>query len=172
MDLDINLSPQRFGHAIPFEDFQTLRREAPIWWSERDSCWVVSTHRLVERFNRDPSTFASGLGVGPPGEDSRNAPSILVTMDPPVHTNYRRLVIRPFTPRAIGDWDAVVHDIAKTAVNELVERGGGDFVTEVAARVPFRVVATMLGVPFDDEADVFAWSNAMIPNADPCSRAP
>jgi cholest-4-en-3-one 26-monooxygenase len=168
--LDIDLSAERFGREIPAEDFALLRREAPIWWSPRDSCWVVTTHRLVERINRDPSTFASGLGVGPPAEDSGKSPSILVAMDPPVHTAYRRLVARPFTPRAIAPLEPMVRSITSEVVYDMVERGGGDFITDIAARVPFRVIATMLGVPFEDEADLFAWSNAMIPNADPDYR--
>ncbi|MET0143920.1 MAG: cytochrome P450 [Ilumatobacteraceae bacterium] len=173
-ELDIDLSPQRFGQGIPVEDFELLRREAPIWWNEREACWVVSTHPLVERINRDPGHFSSqkGSGIGPPdGSTTARRPSILVEMDPPVHTSYRRLVIRPFTPRSIGEWEAKVREITRDAVAEFVAEGGGDFVTGVAARVPFRVIATMLGVPYEDERALFDLSNKMISNSDPDYRS-
>jgi cholest-4-en-3-one 26-monooxygenase len=57
--------------------------------------------------------------------------------------------------------------VVRGAVADFVASGGGDFVTAVAAAVPFRVMANMIGMPLEDEAEVTRWTAAIMPNSDP-----
>ena len=161
----IDLSDARFEQSVPFETFSYLRGHAPVWWWPEGSCWVVTTHELVEQMNRDWPTFSSAGGIVPPG--STLNPAVLLAMDPPEHTKYRHLVIPSFMPRAIGRIEADVRAIAEVAVADFVAAGGGDFVPDIAAAIPFRVMADLTGVPRSAERQIMQWGHAIAPNSDP-----
>ena len=161
----IDLSDARFEQSVPYETFAYLREHAPVWWWPEGSCWVVTTHELVEQMNRDFQTFSSAGGIVPPG--STLNPSVLLAMDPPLHTEYRRMVIPSFMPRSIAVLEARARAIAQEAVDEFVENGGGDFVPAIAAAIPFRVMAELTGVPRSAEAMIMEWGHAIAPNSDP-----
>jgi cholest-4-en-3-one 26-monooxygenase len=92
---------------------------------------------------------------------------ILLSMDPPEHTRYRRLVSKAFTPRAIARLEPQVREVARDCIGAFVTAGGGDFVLDVAVPIPLRVISAVMGVPRSAEPQVFAWSNAIIPSDDP-----
>jgi len=163
--LSIDLSDERFQQGVPFETFAQLREEAPVWWWPEGACWVVTTHELVEMMNRDFETYSSAGGIVPPG--STVNPRVLLAMDPPVHTEYRRMVIKSFVPRSIAALHDQVRDIADEAVAAFSDQGGGDFVIDIASAIPFRVMAAMTGVPRDAERLVMRCGNAISPNSDP-----
>ena len=164
---DIELADvDRFVAGVPWEWFARLREQAPLWW--HDGCWVVTSHELFQAVTRDWATFSSAGGTTPPG-DPGQAPQgqILLAMDPPEHTFYRRLASRLFTPRAVAALEPQVRDVARRRIGAFVAAGGGDFVLDVAAPIPLRVISTLMGVPETDEPKVFEWANAIIPSEDP-----
>lgn len=163
--ITIDLSDARFEQSVPYETFAWLRANAPVWWWPEGSCWVVTTHELVERMNRDWPGFSSAGGIVPPG--STLNPSVLLAMDPPEHTKYRHLVIPSFMPRAIGRLEADVRAIAEEAVADFARAGGGDFVPAIAAAIPFRVMADLTGVSRSAELQIMEWGHAIAPNSDP-----
>jgi len=163
--LSIDLSDERFERSVPYETFRLLRTEAPVWWWPDGACWVVTTHDLVETMNRDYETYSSAGGIVPPG--STVNPRVLLAMDPPEHTEYRRMVIKSFVPRSISALHDEVRTIAEEAVAAFRAEGGGDFVTEIASAIPFRVMAALTGVPRDAERLVMRCGNAISPNSDP-----
>ena len=87
---------------------------------------------------------------------------LMVTMDPPVHTRYRRLVNKGFTPRMIGELQQSIHSVADDIIDRICESGSADFVIDVAAELPLVVLAELLGVPAEDRSKMFDWSNRMI----------
>jgi cholest-4-en-3-one 26-monooxygenase len=93
--------------------------------------------------------------------------TIMLNMDPPQHTKYRRLVSTGFTPRMIAALEPHVREITKKIVDNVAKRGECDFVTEVAAELPLAVIAEMVGVPAEDQQKVFNWSNRLIGFDDP-----
>ncbi|HEV8297596.1 MAG TPA: cytochrome P450 [Acidimicrobiales bacterium] len=161
----VDLSDERFERGVPFDVLAQLRRDAPVWWWPEGSCWVVTTHQLVEMMNRDFESYSSEGGIVPPG--STINPSVLLAMDPPVHTEYRRMVIRSFVPRSIAALEADIRAIAHEAVDEFRAQGGGDFVPDIATAIPFRVMAHLTGVPRSAERMIMRWGNAIAPNSDP-----
>jgi cholest-4-en-3-one 26-monooxygenase len=161
----IDLTDARFVEGVPHETLALLRCEAPLWWWPEAGCWVVTAHRLVEAMNRDFETYSSEGGIIPPGLNIN--PSVLLAMDPPVHTEYRRMVIKSFVPRAIASIEQDVRAIADAAVADFVAAGGGDFITDIASAIPYRVMADLTGVPREAESKVMGWGNAIAPNTDP-----
>jgi cytochrome P450 len=167
---DIDLSPERFVDGVPFGDLHYLRENAPVWWSPSMACWVVTSYEFVEQCNRDWSGFSSSDGVVDPADAGAPKWKPITGLDPPEHGLHRRLVMAPFTPIPIGRLEEMVRQITRDAVASFVDDGGGDFVNAVACAVPFRVMATLTGVPLADQDVIVGWTNSVMPNADPDYR--
>jgi cytochrome P450 len=172
----------RFAQGFPHEWFTFLRREAPVWWhppteaiDDGDGFWVVSLHADVMALSRDWQTFSS---VGIPPRDGggvfifdsppeSGVGSMMLQMDPPQHTRYRRIVSAGFTPRMIRLFEEQIRRRTDEIVAEVLPRGGCDFVTDVAAELPLQAIAEILGVPQADRAKLFDWTNRLVGAQDP-----
>jgi cholest-4-en-3-one 26-monooxygenase len=173
---DINLIDKDvFTTGVPFEWFDLLRREAPVFWQEGTpeypGFWVVTRHADVVTVNRDWETYSSWVGgalLEPVVEEQlENLRMIMLNMDPPRHTKLRMLVKQGFTPRHIGELERHIREIANNIIDGVCEKGTCDFVTEVSAELPLQVIAEMLGVPHEDRHKMFEWSNRLVGNSDP-----
>jgi cytochrome P450 len=126
--------------------------------------WSFVRHRDLFGISRDHAAFTSVPAVGIFDYPVRTS---IINMDPPVHTRYRLIVNRGFTPRMIGRLTAAIDDQARRIVEEIAPRGEADLVTDVAAKLPGQVIAAMLGVPDADQAMVQRHTNAFIAPSDP-----
>jgi cholest-4-en-3-one 26-monooxygenase len=107
-----------------------------------------------------------GLEEIEPG-DFEQGGKLMLTMDPPDHTRYRKLVNRGFTPRTISALEPHIRELAAGIIDAAVARGTCDFVTDVAAELPLEAIAELIGVPLEDRHKIFEWSNRMIGSEDP-----
>jgi cholest-4-en-3-one 26-monooxygenase len=92
---------------------------------------------------------------------------LMLNMDPPQHTKFRRLASTGFTPRMIVRMEESIRRAAKIIVDDVISSGGCDFVTKIAAELPLVVIADIMGVPQEDRHLVFDWSNRLIGFDDP-----
>jgi cytochrome P450 len=76
--------------------------------------------------------------------------AMMLTTDPPRHTEYRRLINRSFTPRAAVGLEERITGLARRVVDAVIERGECDLVTDIAGELPSFVIADLLGIPLDD----------------------
>jgi cholest-4-en-3-one 26-monooxygenase len=168
---DIDLMDQdQFVSGVPHEAFALLRREAPVWWQDEPDGgghWAVTRYHDVVAVNRDVDTFSSGrkgaLLLDPPDETAAETMRLLMlNMDPPLHTRYRRLVNKGFTPRMVAQLEERIVRRTNQILDRVSERGECDLVTEVSSELPLQVIAELLGVPEEDRHLVFDWSNRMI----------
>jgi cholest-4-en-3-one 26-monooxygenase len=90
----------------------------------------------------------------------------MLTMDPPDHTRYRKLVNKGFTPRMINALEVQIRETTQRIIDDAVATGSVDFVIDVAAELPLQVIADLLGVPQEDRHNLFTWSNQMIAGQD------
>ncbi len=177
-DIDL-LDKDRFAGGIPHEWFTWLRANAPVFHHDEpdgDGFWVVTRHADIVTANRDAATFSSAQDRGgvvtldtpsAPVEGQEMAGNMMLFMDPPAHTRYRKLVNRGFTPRMIGALEPHLRDLTVHIVEDAVAKGECDFVVDVAAELPLEVIAELLGVPREDRFKLFEWSNRMIGADDP-----
>jgi cytochrome P450 len=93
------------------------------------------------------------------------APALL-GVDPPTHTRYRRLVSKPFTPRALQQVTDRVEERAVELLDGLAGRNRVDIVREYANLLPVAVIAEILGVPADMRDQFLAWGHAAAPVLD------
>jgi cholest-4-en-3-one 26-monooxygenase len=168
--VSVDLSDEQFGMEIPFETFAALRAAQPVYWYERGNCWVVTSYEHVEKINRDPRTFSSAGGPIPPDDPGHPELPIMLADDPPVHTVYRRMVNKDWTPRSVAARGGLVESVVSDVVAAFREKGAGDFVAEVAGPIPFRIIATMVGIPTEDARMLWEWTNTLMPSKDPDYR--
>ncbi|SEH00070.1 Cytochrome P450 [Nonomuraea solani] len=132
-----------------------LRAHDPV--RRHDRFWSVTRHADVLRVIRDPATFTSLQGnmlrTLLRGHDPGAGKMIVVT-DGPKHAGLRRLLTPGFGPRTLGPVTHSITEATRDLLGALVERGGGDFVAEVAAQVPLRAICELLGVPERDRQRV------------------
>ena len=88
--------------ANPHPIWKRLRDEAPVYYNEQHDFYALSRFDDVLQAHLDPVTFSSAhttvLEIMVPDPDPHMT-SMMIFMDPPVHTRYRKLVSRAFTPR-------------------------------------------------------------------------
>jgi cholest-4-en-3-one 26-monooxygenase len=172
---DINLTDSRpFADAVPHEWFAFLRKNAPVWWQEEEDgpgFWAVTSHADCTTVNRDYEHFSSHKKATYiwelPEEELAQQQFVMLNMDPPLHTRYRRLVNKGFTPRMVNQLHDRIHAATDGIIDSVIEKGTADFVTDIAAELPLIVIAELLGVPEEDRHRMFDWSNRMIGNEDP-----
>lgn len=171
------LDRDRFQEGTPHEWFTWLRQNAPVTHHpepDGPGFWSVVRHADIVTCNRDAQTFSSdqsrggvvGLEERPPTE-FEDAGKLMLMMDPPEHTRYRKLVNRGFTPRMIGMLEPHVRDLTRNIVDQALAKGDVDFVVDIAAELPLEVIAELIGVPHDDRHKIFDWSNRMVGSEDP-----
>jgi len=160
---------------VPHEMFAVLRREAPVFWHREPKggpgFWAITKHADVVHVSKQPKIFSSWRGgtniFDLPQPELDQTRLMLVNMDPPQHTKYRRLVSQGFTPRQVARLEPHIRELASQIIDRVAPKGECDFVTEVAAELPLLVIAELMGVPVEDRRLIFDLSNRLIGFDDP-----
>jgi cytochrome P450 len=163
-----------FANGFPHEPFIVHRRTEPVYWHEPtehtpqgEGFWSVAKHADVMNILRDPQTYSAVTGGDRPYggtllQDIPFAGELLNMMDDPRHKRIRRLVAKGFTPRAVSEMDELLQQRSAELVDGMAERGGGDFVLEVAQELPMLATCMLLGIPDEERHKVFEWVNPMV----------
>jgi cholest-4-en-3-one 26-monooxygenase len=144
-----------------------------VWQGEKagPGFWAVTRYHDCVTVNRDYENFSSARKATfiweLPEEELAQQQMMMLNMDPPLHTRYRRLVNKGFTPRMVSQLEQHIHETADEIIDGVIEKGSADFVTDLVAELPLIVIAELLGVPREDRHRVFDWSNRMVGNEDP-----
>lgn len=168
---------------MPITEFAELRKTAPIWWNEQAAhsnifddggYWVISKHQHIKEISRDNdvwSTNAKGavmrLPDGITADQLDLTKALLINHDPPEHTRLRKLVSRLFTPRSVGALEEKLAQSAREIVAAAAEKDSGNFVDDIAMRLPLLAIADLLGVPEADREKLFHWTNSIMNTDDP-----
>lgn len=175
---DIDLTDlDRFARGFPHDMFTCLRREAPIWLHPAtahtpgsEGFWVLSRYADIQAVAADPVSFSSAGGGTRDGggtliEDlplGFAAGVLLNMMDDPRHKHIRRLVTPALSPHALAILEEDLRTRTAAILDTVAERGGCDFILDVAAELPLQAIARLLGVPQADRHRLFAWANATL----------
>ena len=143
-------------NADPYPVYRRLREEAPLYYNAAYDFYAVSRFDDVARGLLDPETHPSGRGVILEliKSDTEIPPGTLIFEDPPRHTVYRRLLSRVFTPRRVAALEPKIRELCAASLDPLVGSGGFDFVADLGAQMPMRVIGMLLGVPESDQEAV------------------
>jgi cytochrome P450 len=161
------------------EIFAELRRTQPVYWQEmpdEPGYWAVLKHADVAHVARHPHVFsAEAQGVileNPPEEQLERSRNMLLMMDPPRHTAYRKPLVDSFKARVIGRMEQQVRAICQSIFAEVGQGGDVEFVHEVAGLLPSQVVGELVGIPREDWAQIRIWAEQGTSSQDPDLAAP
>lgn len=165
--------------ADPYSTYRWLRDEAPAHFSPTTNTYVLSRWDDVTWALNDPGLFSSdamrGVLLGQPtgtGEvplPREAATGNLVSIDPPGHSELRRIVNRGFTPRTINGWRPRIEELV-TSMLGAVDGDRMDVVATLASPLPVRVIAELLGADANRADDFRAWADASTRAASGSSR--
>jgi cytochrome P450 len=149
--------PATYESGVPYEAFSELRKQAPVAWhpyKDGPGFLALTGYDEVQAVSRDSETWSSQTnGVVfelPTPEQRATLGLIMLQMDPPRHTEFRKLINKGFTPRQAARLNDHVADLARQIVDDVIEQGNCDFANDVAGALPSYVIAEMLGIPAED----------------------
>ena len=134
--------------------------------------WAVTRHEDVWAASRNPQVFISGRGVniGDIPQEMNEFIGSMIAMDDPRHFRLRNIVAKGFTPKQITQVEGYVRTKATAIIDRLLEQfpdGECDFVEQIAAPLPLQIICEMMGIPPEDEAQIFQWTNVILGVGDP-----
>ncbi|MFW0788074.1 cytochrome P450 [Gordonia sp. CPCC 205333] len=104
-----------------------------------------------------PASIKWIFRVTEPGLPNPVESPAMLAVDPPVHTRYRKLVSRAFTPRALAVLDARIQEVTEQLLDGLETKPRVDLVADYAAKLPVAIIAEMLGVPLEHAPKLLRW---------------
>jgi cytochrome P450 len=136
----------------PYPVMKRLRDEAPVYYNEEYDFFAVSRYDDVQAVLGDRDTYISGRGVvleqikaGVPMPKG-----MFIGEDPPLHTMHRSILTRVFTPKKMSALEGQIRAYCAKALDPLVEGGNIDFIDDLGAEMPIRVIGMLLGIPEQD----------------------
>jgi cytochrome P450 len=140
----------------PYPVWKRMRDEMPLYRNERFDFFAVSRFADVEACSHDWRTFISGKGTVLEliRADVTIPRGMFIFEDPPVHDLHRGLMSRVFTPRRVAALEGRMREFCARALDPLVGGGGFDYVRDLGADMPMRVISEMLGIPEADQEAV------------------
>ena len=162
MKIDL-LSPESFAAGHPFAQYRWLRENVPVFWHEEPDgagFWAVTRFGDVWNVDRDFSNYSSEptIMISDPAAEAAQSfggYKMMLMMDPPQHTAYRKLIRSEFTQPVSADRTPRMNALAKQIVDAVIEKGEFDFVSQVAGEMPSYVIAELLGIPLDDGRELY-----------------
>jgi cytochrome P450 len=156
MDADL------FADGPPHELFARMRDEAPVR-RDPEGFWSVTREADVAAASRDFKTYSNyegGIFLNPdqvnPLDVNRN---LLLFKDPPEHTKYRKILQTAFVPNSVRKLEPQVRALITRVIDEVVEAGECDFVSDIAVPIPLGVLAELMGLPSEDVPKLKRWTD-------------
>lgn len=148
----------------PYPTYRRLRDEAPIYYNERFDVWALSRHADVERGLVDWRTLSNSRGdILEIIQSGMELPSgVVLFEDPPLHSMHRGLMSRVFTPRKMQALEDKVRAFCTACLDPLVGTDRFDFVADLGAEMPMRVIGMLLGIPDSEQTAVRDRSDAFL----------
>jgi cytochrome P450 len=167
-DLDL------FEHGAPWQVFDALRESDPCHWDPEPApnhgFWSITRYQDIVHVLRDTDTFSSERGAANLEEldaEQLEVRKSMLERDGDRHRALRRILQPEFTPKAVAGYETFLRGLTAMTLDAALPKGRFDFVNEVSADFPIRVLARMLGVPDDDTPQLIEWGNRMVGNTDP-----
>jgi len=166
--------PDNYIEAPPHEAFAYLRQHDPVHWQDIPDdlgCWLVLRHADVVHVAREPRLFSAELGgvvlETLPESQLANMRNMLLAMDPPRHTAWRRNIAPHFKLQVIGQLEDQIRSITRGIFTDAQGLDEVDFVHDVCAHLPSNVMGEIMGIPAEDRPQIHQWAEQQTSGQDP-----
>lgn len=159
--------PATYATGVPHDYYRWLRDNEPVAHLDHptypNGYWVVTRHADVQQVSRDSTTFRNApdpfVADGVMANDgSAGTSELLISKDAPEHIKLRKLINKGFTPRRVAELSDRLRARTDAIIDGLADRDSADLVHDLALWLPLHVIADMVGVPEEDRAQVFEWT--------------
>ena len=148
----------------PYPLYKRMRAEAPLYYNEQYDFYALSRIEDIERGLLDRESYISGRGdiLEIIKSNTRFPPGVFIMEDPPIHTAHRGLLAKVFTPKRVNALEPKIREICARCLDPHVGTGRFDFVRDLGADMPMRVIGMLLGIPEEDLQTVRAQADASL----------
>jgi linalool 8-monooxygenase len=166
---------------VPHEVFARLRREEPVYWNaEKDGAgfWALTRQAEITEVSRQPLLFSSAhehgghrifnenqVGLTGAGDSAIGIP--FISIDPPVHAQYRKIIMPALTPGRLAGIEERINARCSDLISRIPMREVVDIVPLLSAPLPLLTLAELLDVPSDLWPKLYDWTNAFVGEDDP-----
>ena len=158
VDVDIAYADSKNWDAEMPARLKWLRENEPVYWSEKDNLWIISSYEHVSHASKHQEIFTSAKGVRP-----GNPVSIgLIDEGEPRHGELRNMINKGFSPRMVKKLEITFRDLTTRAIDAIAKDGHCDFVESISVPLPLWIIAAMMGIPEEDYDKFHHWSDTMI----------
>ncbi|OBH79996.1 cytochrome [Mycobacterium scrofulaceum] len=158
-----------FYAGDPYPTYRELRATAPVCWNDVTNFWALLKYEDIRFVSTNPATFTSTRGITIPDPQMGNAvqDGNLIFTDPPRHRQLRKLINSGFTRRRVAVLEPKIREIVRGILDGVQPDSVHEFADEIAAPLPTRMIAELIGAPADDWEQFRVWSDAATGTADP-----
>ena len=160
--IEKELASYRSDHPVCFVPEPQMPAGSPI--PQGPGSWVLTKHEDILHASRSPEIFSSAQGItildSPP--EFNEFFSSMIAMDDPRHARLRRIVSQGFTPRMLNRLEDSVQEVASEIIDNVQEKGEIDFIVDIAAALPLKIVCDLMGIPASYYQEVFDCSNVIL----------
>jgi len=161
-----------FSKGVPHNTFDRLREEDPIAWFEEENgsgFWAITRYDDIVDFNQNYRKFTTtkGIRLEEMTEEEMEERRSLMELDPPQHTEQRKLVNKAFTRKLIDTYEPMLREIATKIIEQALRNSEFEALDAIAKPLPMRMLGRILGTPEEDDKWLVKQANQMIANSDP-----
>ncbi|WP_223199504.1 cytochrome P450 [Solihabitans fulvus] len=152
----------------PYPLYRRIREVSPVFWDRHmgeDGAWMVTGYDAAIQALRDPRLSARRAQWDPSRAPAGSPPQVASSLkalaeqvfvaDPPQHTRLRKLMAKPFLPRAVEKMRPEIEQVGNELLDRVAGRGEMDFMGEFAMALPSAMVCKVIGVPQSDRDKVW-----------------
>lgn len=158
-----------FYAGDPYPAYRELRATSPVCWNDVTNFWALLKYEDIRFVSSNPALFSStkGITIPDPALDNPVVENSLIFTDPPRHRQLRKLINAGFTRRRMAVLEPRIREIVRGILDGVQPDSVHEFAEEIAAPLPTRMIAELIGAPPDDWEQFRAWSDAATGIADP-----
>ncbi len=163
--IDVSL-PELFLNDTWRPWFARLRKEAPVHYlddSANGPFWSVTSHQHIKEVDMNNEIFSSEVGgisiVEPIAVEGQIQGKNFIAMDEPNHAKQRRAVAPTVAPSNLGELEPIIRESAADILDNLPVGKTFNWVQEVSVELTARMLATILGFPYEERHKLIYWSD-------------
>jgi cytochrome P450 len=141
--------------ADPLGFWDPLRDTVRVFWSPyHGGFWCLTRYADIHEAFQRPDLFSSRI-TNIPGREVDLLP---ISLDPPDHSKYRRLLNQPFNPVRMDGMNDRIRERSRELIDPILEEGRCDFVSGFAKALPTTIFCELLGLPVDELDTFLEWN--------------
>jgi cytochrome P450 len=141
-----------------------------LWTTANGGHWIVTRYEQIRAMWQQYEKFASIYTTIPPATHQRATTQLPMSVDPPVHTPYRKLLNPIFGPAAIGDLEAHSRAIVRDLLDKMVPKGRADIMADLTLPLPGTIFLSFMGLPKERNIEFVEWKDDFFRSPDQESK--